>query len=102
MAYRRQQLWGPAVAITALFSQYSVLLTSMAQAKDKEKAHWNELEISELVDYYHQNRLEFAEGNPKPKIFNSAAEHIAPHLTQGPRKTGKMCKTKWVSVCYHY
>jgi hypothetical protein len=69
----------------------------------KERAHWNEVEINELVDFLHGKRSEVGDGgNFRAKIYNATADHIASHLTQGPKKTGKMCKTKWISVCYHH
>jgi hypothetical protein len=96
---QRQQCTAGVLAITAIYTYYSLLL--MAQARDKEKAYWTDLETSELIDYLHKHRSDFAGGNPNPEIYNAAADHIATHLSQGPKKTGKMCKTKWVSVCYH-
>lgn len=72
----------------------------MALPNDQEKAHWDEHEVSSLIDYFYIHRAEAGEGgNFKPKVYNAAAEHIAPYLSQGPTKTGSMCKTKWDSVC---
>ena len=95
--HRRRQ-WAGAITIVTLCVQYSVLL--MAIPEDKEKAHWNELEVSALVDYFYQHRSEVGEGgNFRAKTYNGAAEHIASHLSQGPKKTARTCKMKWVSVC---
>jgi hypothetical protein len=89
-----------AIHIVAICAQ-SVLLMSLL--KDKGKAHWNELEVSALIDYFYQHRSEVGErgsGNFSAETYNAAAEYIASHLSQGPQKTGKMCKMKWASVCY--
>jgi hypothetical protein len=39
-------------------------------------------------------------GNFKQPTYNAATDHIAPHLSQGPVKTGTMpvCRTKWTMV----
>lgn len=88
-----------AVAITTLCVQYTILLMSQQQ---QEKAYWNEDEIRNLIDYLYQQRSAVGEGgNFRMATYNAAAEHISSYHSQGPRKTGKMCKTKWVSVCYH-
>ena len=64
-----------------------------------EKAVWNEKEVDSLIDYLFEHRSEVGDtGGFKGATFNAAAAHIAPHLTHGPAKTGKMCKTKWGSV----
>lgn len=95
---RRLQLqrhWAGAIAIAALCTQYSSLLMSQPQ----DKAHWNEKEVEELVNYLHDHRSEGEEGSFKDVTFNGVVSHIAPHLTQGPPKDKKKCKTKWASVC---
>jgi hypothetical protein len=98
--HRRRRQRAGALAIVALCVQYSALL--MALPEDKEKAHWNELETSALVDYFYEHRSEVGEGgNFSAETYDAAAEHISLHLSQGPKKTGKMCETKWASVCYH-
>jgi hypothetical protein len=75
----------------------------MSQQQEKEKAHWNELEVRNMIDYLYEQRSRVGEGgNFKMTTYNATAEHIALHHSQGPRKTGKMCKMKWVSVCYHH
>ncbi len=61
------------------------------------KAVWNDIETQELIDFLHEKRSE-SEGNFKTPTYNAAAKHIAKHLTQGPVKTGSMCKTKWNGV----
>lgn len=97
---RRRRQWAAALlAITTLCLQNTLLI--MAQANDREKAHWNEHEVTALIDYLHVHRAEGEAGNFKPKTFNAAADHITPYLSHGPKKVGKMCKTKWVSVCYY-
>ena len=67
---------------------------------DKEKAHWNGIETEALIDYLYVHQSEGGDGGSfKPVTFNAAAVHIGPHLTQGPTKTEKMCRTKWILVC---
>jgi hypothetical protein len=98
MQHHRRRQWAGAIAIVALYTQYAIFL--MALPEEKEKAHWNELEVSALVDYFYQHRSQVGEwGNFRAKTYDAAAEHIASHLSQGPKKTGKMCKKKWASVC---
>jgi hypothetical protein len=66
-----------------------------------EKAHWNTQEEAALIDYLLQHKAEAGDGgNFKSSGYNAAATHIAPLLTQGPVKTGKMCKMKWALVSY--
>lgn len=98
---RRRRLWTGAVAIVALCVQYTVFLMSLPE--DKEKAHWNELEVSALVDYFYQRRSEVGEGgNFRAKTYNAAGKHIASYLSQGPKKTARMCKMKWFSIMHLY
>ena len=71
------------------------------RTNDKEKAQWNGTEINALINYLYVHRSEVGDGgNFKIVTFNATAIYIGPHLTQGPTKTGKMCKTKWLSVCH--
>jgi hypothetical protein len=94
---RRRTLWAGALAITTLAAQYSTVI--MAQ-HIKSVAYWNDQEVTALVDYLVEYRAEAGDGgNFKSATFNAAANHIAHLLSQGPVKTGKMCKTKWNSVC---
>jgi hypothetical protein len=44
MQHHRRRQWAGAVAIVALYTQYTIFL--MALPEEKEKAHWNELEVS--------------------------------------------------------
>ena len=91
-----------AIAIVVLCVQYSVFLMSLLE--DKEKARWDELEVSAVIDYFYQHRSEVGEeSNFRAETYDrdAGAEHIALHLSRGTKKTGKMCKTKWASVCYH-
>jgi hypothetical protein len=62
------------------------------------KAVWNDIETQELINFLHEKRSEPEGGAFKMPTFNAAAKHIAQHLTQGPVKTGAMCKTKWNGV----
>jgi hypothetical protein len=97
---QQQRHWAGALAITTLCVQYITFL--MAQPTRSEKANWNDQEILGLVNYLHDHRAEARDGGTfKPPAYNAAVAHIAPHLTQGPVKTGKMCKTKWTLVRRH-
>ena len=98
--HRQHWAGASAVAIVILAAQYSLLV--MSQQIVNKKAHWNETEVYHLVQYYYDNRHDIAEGNFKTKVYNAAANYIAPYLSHGPKKTAKMCKTKWISVCYHH
>ena len=95
--------WAGALAITTLCVQYSVLIMALS-ANDKEKAHWNEPEVTAFIDYLY-NHWPGAEigdaGNFRLTTYNAAVDHIVPYHSSGPKKTGKMCKTKWSSVCYY-
>jgi hypothetical protein len=63
------------------------------------KHPWNEVETMALVDFLLEHKSEIANaGMYKMGTFNVAAGHIAPNHSLGPRKTGKMCKTKWRAV----
>jgi len=73
-------------------------------ANDKEKAHWNEPEVTAFIDYLYNHRpgAEIGDaGNFRLTTYNAAVDHIVPYHSSGPKKTGKMCKTKWSSVCYY-
>jgi len=88
---QRRRQWTAAIAIVALCAQYSALL--MALPEDEEKAHWNELEVSALIDYFYQHRSEVGEEeNFRAETYDAAAENIALHLSQGPKKTGRRCE----------
>ena len=63
------------------------------------KAVWSDLETRELVTFLYEKQSEGdGAGNFKQGAYTAAADHIAQHLSQGPVKTGAMCKTKWTSV----
>ena len=56
-----QRKWKQNVcAIASFYIQYTLLL--MELPKDKEKAHWNDLKVSKLIDYLYENRSEVGEG----------------------------------------
>jgi hypothetical protein len=65
----------------------------------QESAHWDEGEVSALVDYLCEHRSEAGDGGSfKASTFNAAAEAIQPFHKSGPPKTSAMCKRKWQSV----
>lgn len=95
----RRRLWAGTVAISALCAQYTTVLMALPEAA-APRAFWNDVETTELVNYLHDKRSEGdSSGNFKPFTYNAAAKHIATHLSQGPAKTGAMCRTKWTGVC---
>jgi hypothetical protein len=101
---KRRRLLAGSLAITALCAQYTtVLMTSQATVSTTaERAHWNKQEVTGLVDYLHDHRAAAGDGgNFKQSTFNAAAAHLAPLLTLGAKKTGAMCKTKWMTVSFN-
>lgn len=97
---KRRRLQTGAVAIIALCAQYTTLLMATTPtATSSAKAYWNDKEIAAFIDYLHDHKAEAGDGgNFKISTFNRAAEHLAPLLTQGGKKTSAMCKTKWASA----
>ncbi|KAF8814585.1 hypothetical protein BYT27DRAFT_7082006 [Phlegmacium glaucopus] len=68
-------------------------------ASSHEKAQWSDWEITGLVDYLYEHKSEMGDtGMFKMSTFNAVADSISDLLTDGPPKTGKMCKTKWQSL----
>ena len=79
---------------TSSLAQYTLLV--MAPPKDQEKAYWNEIEVSTLINYLYHHREEAGKrGNFESKIYLAAAEHVAFHHSEGPKKTGEMCLNNW-------
>jgi len=72
----------------------------MASAlQDKEKANWNETETATFLTYLLNHKSKIGDsGTFKGMTYTATAEHISHLLTNGPVKTGKMCKTKWQTV----
>ena len=66
------------------------------------KAHWTDIEVTELIAYLYTHRSEGEQGNFKVSTYAGAAAHISGYLVQGPPKTMKMCKTKWSSVSVYF
>jgi hypothetical protein len=91
-----QRAWAGAVTISALCAHYTTVLMTLPEGH--AKAFWNDIETQELINFLHEKRSESEAGNFKITTYNAAANHIAHHLTQGPVKTGQMCKTKWNGV----
>ena len=87
------------IAIAALCAQYTSMLM-IPQSNSLQKAQWNEQEVTALLEYLNAHKAEAGDSDSfKMSTLNAAATHIQQHLTQGPVKTGKMCKTKWIVVC---
>jgi hypothetical protein len=94
----RRRLQAGVIAIAALCAQYTSVIM-MPQSTSSPKAQWNEQEVTALLEYLHGHKAEAGDGGSfKMSTLNGAATHIQQHLTQGPVKTGKMCKTKWTAV----
>jgi hypothetical protein len=87
------------VAVTSLCAQYILLLMSLPS--QRENAQWNEVEVRGLVDHLYNTRSESEGGHFTMEMYDATAKHIASYHSQGPKKTGNMCKTKWISVSYH-
>jgi hypothetical protein len=95
---RQRQLWKSAIIITSVCTAYTALLMATAQ-QEKEKANWNEPETVAFLAYLLDHKSVIGDsGSFKASTYNAAAGHISHLLTQGPVKTGKMCKTKWSTV----
>ena len=59
-----------------------------------EKAHWNDQTIDALLVYLRDHYAEGGNnGTFKIGTFNAVSQSI------GPPQTGKVFKTKWISVC---
>ena len=106
---KRGRAFVGAVAIAALCAQYTTILMSTlgpsqaTPANTGERAQWMEPEFAALIDYLYDHRSEAGDGgNFKMSTFNAAAIYLAPLLTLGSKKTGKMCKTKWTLVCQSF
>jgi hypothetical protein len=93
---RKRRIWAAALTITTLCAQVATAIMATAPS---DKAQWNEVETTALVDFLLEHKSEIGDaGMYKMTTFNAAAVRIAPHHTSGPMKTGKMCKTKWRAV----
>jgi len=80
---------------------FALLSMASSNMQTSDKAQWNESETSALLDYLVVHQAESGDaGNFKMATYNAAATAIAPLLNKGPKKTGKMCKNKWVMVCH--
>jgi hypothetical protein len=67
--------------------------------KDSQKAAWTSEETTAFVNFLYENRAEAGDGgNFKATTHANAAEAISHLLRVGPKKTGKMCKTKYTGV----
>jgi hypothetical protein len=68
---QRHQKWAATIAITTLCTQYAIFL--MSQQQEKEKAHWNELEVRNMIDYLYEQQSQVGEGgNFKMTTYNGA------------------------------
>jgi hypothetical protein len=82
-------------AATSVCLHYATLLMS----QDQQKAVWSSEETAAFIKYLYENRSQAGDGgNFKSATFTATSEVISPLLQYGPKKTGKMCRTKWTSV----
>jgi hypothetical protein len=96
---RKRRIWAAALTLTTLCAQVATAIMATTPTAPPDKAQWNEEETSALVDFLLEHKSEIGDaGMYKMGTFNAAASSIATHHTLGPRKTGKMCKTKWRAV----
>jgi hypothetical protein len=96
---QKHRIWAAALTLTTFCAQVATAMMATTTSAPSDKAQWNENETMALVDFLLERKSEIGEaGMYKMGTFNAAASHIASHHTLGPRKTGKMCKTKWRSV----
>ena len=96
-----QQFYIGITAITIICVQFLNLLMSVepSYSGSGTKAQWNDKETEALLDHLIDNKtLGQGNGNFKDQVFTSAAEAISDHLSSGPVKTSKICKTKWTTV----
>src|ERR1700690_1259701 len=97
---RRHRVRAFTSVITSLISRIAVILmATQAPPAEVARADWNDAETTALLAYLTAHRSEGEGTNFKMQTYNAAAEKTAPFWTNGPAKTGKMCKTKWQSVC---
>ena len=95
---QRHRFLAGATAISSLCAHHTLLLMALPEGP-APKAFWTDIETREFVDFLYEKRSEGdGAGNFKMPTYNTAADHIAPHLSQGPAKTGAMCRTKWTTV----
>ena len=96
---RKRHIWAAALTLTTLCAQVATAVMATAPTTPIDKAQWNEKETEALVDFLLEHKSEIGDaGMFKMGTFNAAAASIAGHYTSGPKKTGKMCKTKWRAV----
>lgn len=107
-SYHQRNVLISALALTAICTQLVTVMSVQPQAgfvensgneNLKEKAKWNDTEITKLVEYLWEHRAEGGDGGTfKAPTFNAAARYIAEYRTSGPVKTVKNLQTKWTNV----
>lgn len=101
-SYHQRNILISALALTAICTQLVTVMSvqpAAARAQKPEKAKWNEVETTKLVEYLLEHRAEGGEaGTFKTSTFNAAAQHIAQDRSSGPVKTAKNLQTKWSAV----
>ena len=95
----QKHIWAGVITVVSLCVQYTTVLMSQDAAAATEKAYWNDAEVDALLAFLSDHCAEGGDsGSFKMGTFNAASQSIAALKTTGPLKTGKMCKTKWISV----
>lgn len=90
------------------FISYAVLLhlvklyrdgsSLMAPNQPKERVHWMDEEIAELVNYLHEHRSEAEGGSFKKQTYQGAVSHLQPFHKQGAPKDANSVKEKFTKV----
>jgi hypothetical protein len=98
-----RRFWAGALTITTVCAQYATVLMTTPAPTSTPKAVWNDSEVKALLDYLylHRSASEGA-GNFKDTVWSGVVEHVEAFLIRGPKKSIKMCQTKWTAVRYCY
>jgi hypothetical protein len=96
-SYHQRNILISALALTAICTQLATLMSvqpgftgaieNTANLNEKEKARWNEIETTKLVEYLWAHRAEGGDGGTfKATTFHAAAQYIAEFRTSGAVK----------------
>jgi hypothetical protein len=70
----------------------------MAPSQPKERVHWTEEEVGQLVEYLHHHRSEGEGGSFKKQTYQGAASHLQAFHKQGGHKDANSVKEKFTKV----
>ncbi|KIK74747.1 hypothetical protein PAXRUDRAFT_126897, partial [Paxillus rubicundulus Ve08.2h10] len=66
------------------------------------KAQWNSGKVTALINYLYNHHAQCANSrNFRMATYNMAAITIMKDHKDGPKKTGMMCKNKWLKKTYN-